>query len=195
LKPGIRKEGGRRQAMKAPARLLPGGQGSPPPSSTPRVISWLRPPGALDERCTRCDECAHTCPPGAIRSVPERYGATAGTPWIDPARAPCQLCSDWPCISACRPAALALEGAAAMGTAHLVESSCLNRLGSPCSVCVEHCPVPGALALRGSLPVVESSLCTGCGLCAHACPAPARALIIAPREHRRAAAATVKVDQ
>jgi ferredoxin len=172
---------------------------APPPRSTTRGVAWLRPPGALDEReflerCTRCHACEQACLPGAIRSVPERYGAAAGTPWIDPARAPCQLCSDWPCIAACTPAALALEGAAAMGTAHLVESSCLNRLGSPCSVCVEHCPVPGALVLRGALPVVEDLLCTGCGLCAHACPAPARALIIAPREHRRASAATVKVD-
>ena len=100
----------------------------------------------------------------------------------------------WPCVAACEPGALALEGAFAMGTAELIAPACLNSLGSSCSTCAERCPVPGALEQSsGALPRVNEALCTGCGQCVYACPAPSKALVVVPgrsgpaRAHRPAA--------
>jgi len=41
----------------------------------------------------------------------------------------------------------------------------------PCNPCVTACPA-GAISMRSlsDLPVLEKNLCTGCGLCAVACP-------------------------
>ncbi len=156
----------------------------------PRMTAYepplLRPPGALAEadfaeRCTRCGECAKACPTGAIRSAPPQFGSRSGTPWIDPYQAACQLCEDLPCIAACAAGALDLSRAGAMGTAQVRAIDCLNRMGSPCSSCVEHCPVPGAIVLDGSLPHVAEALCVGCGTCAYVCPAPMKAILIVPR--------------
>jgi Fe-S-cluster-containing hydrogenase component 2 len=108
----------------------------------------------------------------------------AGTPIIDVTQSPCLLCEDLPCIAACESGALRSEAAAALGTAHIQPLDCLNRLGSSCTVCIERCPVPEALRLVDGVPVVEASLCTGCGQCAYACPAPSNAIAILPSELR-----------
>ena len=209
---GLRRRDLLRGRLRAPSRETPEETGTEPRRSTsplPRVIAWLedstpstarpargpaarrvpvvRPPGALEEdaflaRCTRCGECERACPHGAIRPAPDHLGEVRDTPWIDVLRAPCMMCEDLPCVRACAPGALDLSGAGPIGTAFVRGIDCLNRLGSPCSVCVEHCPVPDALVLRGSVPVVEPALCTGCGRCAHACPAPEKAILLLPSE-------------
>jgi ferredoxin-type protein NapG len=94
------------------------------------------------------------------------------------------MCEDTPCVAACEPGALVLDGAGAMGTARVLELDCLNRLGSFCSTCVEHCPVPGAIMLAGSLPVIDARLCSGCGICLHVCPAPSKAIALLPTGER-----------
>lgn len=175
----------------------------------PRAIAWLdsqiapalpparrgalplhRPPGALAEadflaRCTRCGRCSEACSPRAIQAAPARFREAAGTPWIDAAHAPCTMCEELPCVAACEPGALQLEGAGRMGTARVLELDCLNRLGSPCTTCAEHCPVPGAIALTGALPVIDERSCTGCGVCLHVCPAPSKAIVLMPERERR----------
>ena len=149
----------------------------------------LRPPGALEEvdfdsLCTRCNECAKACPHDAITRVPERMGDRSGTPTIEPARAACMMCEDWPCIEACEPGALVLDAAVALGTAQVRPLDCLNRMGSSCSVCVEQCPVPDAMRMVDGLPTVEAGLCTGCGVCTHSCPSPSAAIMILPNRDR-----------
>lgn len=47
-----------------------------------------------------------------------------------------------------------------------------------CSVCVERCPVPGALEWRAGRPAVVADRCDGCGSCAEVCPAPELAIEI-----------------
>jgi MauM/NapG family ferredoxin protein len=185
-----------------------------PPASDrplPRVIAWLqdppepqpgpaaagrhaafplmRPPGAIREDefmrdCTRCAACIEACPHDALRPAADRYRGAAGTPVLDAARAPCRLCEDWPCIAACPEGVLELQQAGAMGTARVQVHDCLNALGSLCSVCLEQCPVPGALSLRGRAPVVNDALCTGCGVCHHVCPAPNNAIMLLPTRER-----------
>lgn len=55
---------------------------------------------------------------------------------------------------------------------------------SICSVCVERCPVPGAIVTERGIPRVEATACTGCGVCAQVCPAPRNAILQVPRRPR-----------
>jgi ferredoxin-type protein NapG len=159
-------------------------------SCTPAL---LRPPGAVAEAeflalCTRCGDCAAACPHEAIVSAPPQLREAEGTPLIAPREAPCRMCEDLPCIRACKPRALRPEAPAALGTASVSVLDCLNRLGSTCSVCIEQCPVPGAMELEGGVPRVRAPLCTGCGLCQHVCPAPQNAILLLPNPDRPTAA-------
>ena len=149
----------------------------------------LRPPGALAEpdfleACTRCGECIEACPHDAIRPAAPRLREASGTPVIEPQQAPCLLCEDFPCVASCEPGALRDEAIAVLGVARVQGLDCLNRHASPCSVCIERCPVPGAIAFVGDVPEVEESLCTGCGQCQHACPAPQNAILMLPSTRR-----------
>lgn len=149
----------------------------------------LRPPGALAEpdfllACTRCGDCIEACPHDAIRPASPRLREAAGTPLVEPREAPCLLCEDFPCVAACEPGALRDDALVALGTARVQPLDCLNRLGSPCSVCVERCPVPGAISLAGNVPQVNEALCTGCGQCQHVCPAPENAILMLPSTRR-----------
>ncbi|MGM0577858.1 MAG: 4Fe-4S binding protein [Myxococcota bacterium] len=150
-----------------------------------------RPPGAIDEAsflevCTGCDACAEACPHGSIVPAPPRLRHAAGTPVIDPHRAPCHLCPDTPCISACEPGALRPDQPRRMGTAHIQKHQCLSWRNEMCSVCIERCPVPGALTSDRGRPVVDGSLCDGCGLCMWYCPAPVNAILVLPARDRPA---------
>jgi MauM/NapG family ferredoxin protein len=157
-------------------------EGEPAPAR-PRTIPVLRPPGAIEEAaflagCTRCNACIAACPPKAIVLAPARFRAAAGTPMIDPTRQPCLLCTGLPCIAACEPGVLSRDLPVAMGRAALLAPQCLNRLGTACTVCIERCPVPGAIAMHAGLPVIDDKTCTGCGICHHVCPAPTPAILI-----------------
>ncbi len=50
-----------------------------------------------------------------------------------------------------------------------------------CSVCVERCPVPGAMTAEKGIPRVLPTACTGCGICHDICPAPTNAVLVIPR--------------
>lgn len=58
---------------------------------------------------------------------------------------------------------------------------CLAYQGIPCTLCVDRCPVPGALRLEDGLPRVEPALCTGCDLCRQVCPSPEEAIRLVVR--------------
>jgi MauM/NapG family ferredoxin protein len=145
---------------------------------------FLRPPGALPEprflaACTRCDACITACPKWAIRKAGDELGvAVDGTPVILPEINPCWLCKDLPCITACEPGALqplAAREDVRMGLAEVDPAICYSATGNICEACQERCPVrPRAIRLvRGAPPEIDTALCTGCGVCAHLCPADA----------------------
>lgn len=149
------------------------------------AIPLFRPPGAIDEpsflrRCTRCSECADACPHDAIMPAPSRFGEAVDTPMIDPDRAPCYMCEDMPCIAACDEDVLSILVTIQMGIARITEQTCLAHQGSFCSVCVEQCPVVGAIVVNEGRPRVAEDHCTGCGVCRHVCPAPENAILIMP---------------
>lgn len=66
------------------------------------------------------------------------------------------------------------------GTARVLTESCLAHLGDPCRTCVDTCPVAGALTVVDGKPSVNATLCTGCGDCERACPAPAPGILAMP---------------
>ena len=156
----------------------------------PRVVlPILRPPGAIDEAgflatCTKCDECAKACPYQAITHAPARFKHAAGTPMINPTTSPCHMCPDTPCITACEPRALRREQPPKMGTAVVQSFNCLAHRNSFCTVCSEQCPVEGAMAVINGKPIINDAVCTGCGVCHYACPAPQNAIIILPLRDR-----------
>ena len=138
-----------------------------------------RPPGAVAEgqflqSCTRCGDCIDACPPRAIEPAPESAGPRrSGTPMIDAVRQPCVMCSDTPCISACDPGVLRLDFPLKMADASIDQMACLPWQGQPCTLCVDHCPVPGAITTdETGRPSIDSQRCTGCGVCVQVCPAP-----------------------
>jgi Na+-translocating ferredoxin:NAD+ oxidoreductase RNF subunit RnfB len=69
----------------------------------------------------------------------------------------------------------------AAGVAHIVMRDCLAWQGTTCSTCRERCPVIGAIRLDRGRPSVEAAVCTGCGDCVAACPAPRPAIRTIPK--------------
>lgn len=74
------------------------------------------------------------------------------------------------------PVALPTEMIAVIAGRH-----CLAYQGTGCTVCVERCPVNGALKLEQGLPRVVADVCTGCRVCHEVCPAPQNAVRLVPR--------------
>ncbi|MFG0331317.1 MAG: 4Fe-4S dicluster domain-containing protein [Phycisphaerales bacterium] len=167
----------------------PDPHGAPSPNRYPTTIPVHRPPGAIEEseflaECTRCGDCIAACPYEAIVLAPDRFRVAAGTPVINPDRQPCWMCADRPCIDACEPGVLTREITPIMGTAQINPETCLAWSGPGCSVCIERCPVEGAIVTdRGRPRVVEDS-CTGCGVCRYVCPAPSNAVLSMPALRR-----------
>lgn len=55
---------------------------------------------------------------------------------------------------------------------------CHAYLDVPCTKCVDHCPVSGAIELQDDLPMVVAEICTGCGVCTEICPSSADAILM-----------------
>ncbi len=141
-------------------------------------VPLLRPPGAISEKqflqaCSRCDECIHACPKDAIQRAPKKMGFLVfNTPYIDPMRNPCVMCTDLPCISACPDKALLPVQELTdvnMGYAILDKKKCQAYGETFCQQCVIDCPVPGAIFQVNDKPVIDKNICTGCGVCMRSC--------------------------
>lgn len=157
----------------------------------PRPVPVIRPPGAVDEAaflagCTRCGDCITACPHDAIVVAGPRYRGAAGTPVIDPARSPCLMCEDTPCIPVCEPGVLGADRPRRIALAHIDTQECLAYRHQVCTTCADRCPVEGALRATRLKPTIDADVCTGCGVCQHVCPAPRNAVVIRPLLERQA---------
>jgi len=134
----------------------------------------LRPPWALDEAafqdtCTTCDKCIGGCAEGII------LRGAGGYPVIDFNKGECTFCGD--CAEVCAPGALVAQDHDQILPWTLearVSSDCLSACAVTCRVCGDRCD---ARAIRFQLavggvadPIIDQSLCTGCGACVAPCP-------------------------
>jgi ferredoxin-type protein NapG len=169
----------------------------------------LRPPGISNEKdflkaCLKCGQCVVACPYDTLKLSTATDGKPNGTPFFEPRDIPCYMCTDYPCIKQCPSEALTEEviskegnvsiNNAQMGLAVVHKESCIAFWGIQCDACYRACPLIGeAITLEfekneqtgkhaNLKPVVNSDICTGCGLCEHVCVVEKAAIKILPRE-------------
>jgi ferredoxin-type protein NapF len=132
----------------------------------------LRPPGALPEAqfiasCNRCGDCSPACPAAILILDP------AGYPSLDFSAGACRFCAE--CQAACPTGALPRDGSGRpWNLVARIGDDCLARSGVVCRSCGDSCEIAAIrfpLRLGGvSLPVVDATVCTGCGACVGVCP-------------------------
>ncbi len=142
-------------------------------------VLFPRPPGAISEEqefldtCERCHACAGACPYEAISTYGPAMGKLEGTPFIDPAKAPCHWCEDMPCLKACPSGALQeQEPLKPIALISLDFDRCLVSQNTLCDTCSYRCPSHiRAITMVNRRPVLDSEKCTGCGMCFFHCEA------------------------
>ncbi len=177
-------------------------------SSAAKSPLALRPPGALvDDKfvqaCIKCGKCVVACPYDTLMLAEVTEDKCLGTPFFEPRKIPCYLCTNYPCIKACPSGALLIDNIqqesepanienARMGLAVVHKESCIAFSGIQCDVCYRACPLMGkAIVLvkekneftgkhANLKPVVNSDYCTGCGICEKVCIVEKAAIFILP---------------
>jgi ferredoxin-type protein NapG len=169
----------------------------------------LRPPGALKEKdflktCIKCGMCVEACPFDTLFLAKPGDNKPLGTPFFEPRKVPCYMCTDIPCVPVCPTGALDEKSVTSdgkldieiseMGLAVIDKESCIAFWGIQCDACYRACPVLGkAITIEYRKnertgkhaymqPVVHSEYCTGCGLCEHACVTEKAAIFVLPKE-------------
>jgi MauM/NapG family ferredoxin protein len=153
--------------------------------------SLVRPPGARREgdflsRCVRCGECMKVCITGGLQPTLLAAGIEGmWTPYlvsrIGYCEYNCTLCGQVCPTSAIRRLPVEEKRKTVIGLAFVDPSRCIPfAQGTPCIVCEEHCPTPkkaivfreqpGKGGIPVKVPVVDTELCIGCGICENRCP-------------------------
>jgi len=169
----------------------------------------LRPPGALKEEdflatCIKCGMCVEACPFDTLKLAKPGDNKPIGTPYFEPRDIPCYMCTDIPCVPVCPSGALDITkvstnnqldiNKADMGVAVVDTKNCIAYWGIQCDACYRACPLMDqAIKLEYEKnertgkhaflkPIVDTDVCTGCGLCEHACVTKKAAIFVLPRE-------------
>ena len=160
--------------------------------------------------CIKCGACVQACPYDTLKLAQPQEDIPIGTPFFNPREIPCHMCVDVPCVPVCPTTALDItkiipEGKenipenmdvnlSDMGVAVIDEKSCIAFWGIQCDACYRACPlINDALFLDFERnertgkhaflkPVINPDVCTGCGMCEHACVTEKAAIFVLPRK-------------
>ena len=163
----------------------------------------LCPPGSGSvaqflDRCTACHLCISACPTHVLQPAFLEYGVQGLLkPHLDYRSAyclfECTRCGEVCPYHAIDLLDLATKSVTQIGVADFHQSRCIVELnGTDCAACSEHCPTKAVSTkpFRDNLrlPVLDQSLCIGCGACEYACPVkPVKAILVTGRSrHARA---------
>ncbi len=134
----------------------------------------FRPPWSPDEdsfidQCRRCGDCISACETGLL------VKGSGGFPEADFNNAGCTFCGK--CSQACTFNVLNSNQQTAWNLEARINESCLAVNKVHCRTCQEQCE-PEAISFRLSAggiakPIIDSSICTGCGECVSGCPVDA----------------------
>jgi MauM/NapG family ferredoxin protein len=138
----------------------------------------ILPPNAVSlelylKKCNQCYQCVSVCPHEAIRVWRNENSSLFGFPVIVPREQPCLLCEDLPCVKSCDTGALIRQEIPNLNAVAVIHTQrCLAYQGHFCITCVNSCPLTGQAIFRDleGKPVINSQVCTGCGICEAACP-------------------------
>jgi polyferredoxin/formate hydrogenlyase subunit 6/NADH:ubiquinone oxidoreductase subunit I len=166
----------------------------------------IRPPGALKEdkfkdRCIRCGNCMKVCITNGLQPVMLESGIGGiWTPRLVPeigyCEYQCTLCGNVCPTGAIPRLPVDEKKKTKLGTAFVDRSLCIAWANNQdCLVCEEHCPVAekaikvDQITVGGrkiKRPVIDESLCVGCGICQSKCPVrPVRAVKVNPEDADR----------
>lgn len=143
--------------------------------------------------------------PATLKMAEADTAVTIGTPFMITADVPCFMCEDIPCVPVCPTGALDLASVINdkgemdiykidIGLAVVDPNACIAFWGIQCDACYRACPLlDEAIKLEYGRnertgkhaflkPVVEMTVCTGCGLCEKACVTEEPAIFVHPRE-------------
>ena len=123
------------------------------------------------ENCSNCDqECVASCSQEIIRLHQDEH-EHAGTPWLDFSVTGCTFCGD--CAEACPSIKSFEKESSRMDNLQLAKASCLTWNNVFCMSCIGKCDARALRLDERRRLILNDSLCTGCGMCVHACPVKA----------------------
>lgn len=167
------------------------------------------PENQFTKACVKCGVCVEACPYDTLKLTQDGENRVVGTPYFEPREVPCYMCTDIPCVPVCPSGALDINlvsilneetkekeldiNKSQMGVAIVNKESCVAFWGIQCDACYRACPLMDkAIYLDYDKnertgkhaylkPVVNGDICTGCGLCEHACITEKPAIMVLPR--------------
>jgi len=158
--------------------------------------------------CIKCGLCVEACPYDTLILAAPGDNNPIGTPFFIPKDIPCYMCDDIPCVPVCPTDALVESSVKSevdgemvwdiykidMGVAVVDTVNCIAFWGIQCDACYRACPLMDeAISLIYEKnertgkhaflkPVVDATICTGCGLCERACVTEKPAIFIQPND-------------
>lgn len=170
---------------------LDGGLAEIEDKEAPKRETPLTPPGSISaqnlaQHCTACQLCISACPNGVLRPSTKLENFMQPTMSYERGycRPECTRCSDICPTGAIKSIGTHIKSSTQIGHAVWIKKNCIPVTdGVQCGNCERHCTT-GAIAMvpldknadpedKNALmiPVVNNSVCIGCGACENLCPA------------------------